>query len=1478
MIKFHPLTFILLLLLATLLTGSPRAVESLRVEDSSTGPFAPRERPSLDGSPVDAVIVTTAEMSDQFQVLADWHVRRGVRTVVRTVEWVAANYPPGVDRAENVRIFLQDAHLLWGLQTVILGGDTDELPVRYALSRIHSYEGELIPSDLYYSCLDGNWNGDGDEFWSEAPYGAMPGDEADLEPELLLGRIPVSTPVQAAAVVSKLIGYRETTRDDFQSQIAFLAEVLFPSDWVPGELFFRDGAQFANEIMSLYLSSIMTAACLFENHLDSNYNWLTPVPLSVQASIDTMNTGNYAFVDHDGHGFRYNMSVGDGSVMIDDARNLTNDMPFHITLMNCTSTAFDFDCLGENYLRNPDGGAMAVFGTTRSSYPSYAWPYAKFYYYQIFQDKVTRPGHAIANLRQDRLPFAQVEGLARWTYFIINFLGDPILDLWAGAPVQYTIDGPVTASVGEQLLPFHVTSGGEDVSGAQVTLYKADEVWSTAATDAGGLCQLPARPLTEGELTLTVWGVNAFQTSSQITVEAAAAPFVHLAGWAVDDSPAHDPINNDDGAFDSGELVHLQLDLRNAGVGTASSVQVAVSSLSDSLTVINGSENYPDIPAGNLQTGTGAIVLSGALGVVDGSLHHLVVTISESSGSRGDTLIMTLQAPDLLLAEWEIFDSVADGGDGDGVWEENEPLRARPRLVNLGSGSSGEIQLDLVSLNVDLTVDDGNETVASLSLLEHGQPAPGFLIRMVDAGLEYLAQLTVTDGWGRTCVDTVDLLRPSPPGGLDSDSSLDTQVIKLSWQPATDADLRGYHVYVSQGEVQAFERYTLLPVEHCLQVISNLTENSLTDLYVTSVDSSGMESLPSEILHTSTNPSQIEGFPQETGGTSATSLAVGNIAGDDGLEVVTAADYVYAWHHDGQEVRDGDGESESHGVFSTSATDMVGAVTLLPLQGRQYRQILVASRASKQIFAFDQDGEQLPGWPQTTANWVWDNIMGADLDGDLDLEVVAIDHSGNVYAFHHDGSEVVPGSGGILRSGIGGWSLSSPAAADLDGDGADEVVIMGSNGSLYAVNGDGTDLPGFPLYLGPGGAGNYMSRAPTLIANLDGDPTPELEIIVQMDNDSLFVFSADGTRFPGYPLANGSLNVDVGPGPVALDHDLDGDLELLLIDSRGGGDCSMRLIQHTGEALPGWPVDLSAHTQGSPVIGDLDGDGVMEFVLGSEQGIIYGLNSDGTVQPGFPINVGGEVRGTPSLADLDGDGDIELLVSTWNQRVLAWDFSGSFSESSCPWPTLSGNYFRNGRHGDWDDVPVLLWGIELRAAERGVRISWTSVVNPEQSWGLERQIQEPVGSWSEAIRLGGELSSAQETVTWLDDGARAGSRYRYHALLLGGGGGTERFYLGEIELPDTPFADSLRGAWPNPFNPATTISFELSVEAEVRLEIYSISGRRVRSLISEKLPAGPRQVVWYGRDDQGRGLASGVYLVRIAWPGFSDSRRLVLLK
>jgi hypothetical protein len=98
------------------------------------------------------------------------------------------------------------------------------------------------------------------------------------------------------------------------------------------------------------------------------------------------------------------------------------------------------------------------------------------------------------------------------------------------------------------------------------------------------------------------------------------------------------------------------------------------------------------------------------------------------------------------------------------------------------------------------------------------------------------------------------------------------------------------------------------------------------------------------------------------------------------------------------------------------------------------------------------------------------------------------------------------------------------------------------------------------------------------------------------------------------------------------------------------------------------------------------------------------------------------------------------------------------------------------------------------------------------------------------------------------------------------------------DQPDLPSATALAGVHPNPFNPQTTISYELASSAAVDLCIYDLKGALVRRLVSEPMPAGRHQAVWNGRDDIGRRVASGTYLYRLEAGEYSETRRMALIK
>lgn len=103
----------------------------------------------------------------------------------------------------------------------------------------------------------------------------------------------------------------------------------------------------------------------------------------------------------------------------------------------------------------------------------------------------------------------------------------------------------------------------------------------------------------------------------------------------------------------------------------------------------------------------------------------------------------------------------------------------------------------------------------------------------------------------------------------------------------------------------------------------------------------------------------------------------------------------------------------------------------------------------------------------------------------------------------------------------------------------------------------------------------------------------------------------------------------------------------------------------------------------------------------------------------------------------------------------------------------------------------------------------------------------------------------------------------------------------ESDRPTAPAAiarSSISSAFPNPFNPSTNILFTVGQSGHVQVDLFSVTGKRVRTLLSESRAPGDYQVRWNGRSDTGDPVTSGLYFCRLQSGGDTDIRKLILLK
>ena len=145
----------------------------------------------------------------------------------------------------------------------------------------------------------------------------------------------------------------------------------------------------------------------------------------------------------------------------------------------------------------------------------------------------------------------------------------------------------------------------------------------------------------------------------------------------------------------------------------------------------------------------------------------------------------------------------------------------------------------------------------------------------------------------------------------------------------------------------------------------------------------------------------------------------------------------------------------------------------------------------------------------------------------------------------------------------------------------------------------------------------------------------------------------------------------------------------------------------------------------------------------------------------------------------------------------------------------------------------------------------------------------------------GPATLAHETAetNWVDSEGGLGHFYKLTAL---DHAGNESDPASADDMTDVdeglPAVFTLHQNQPNPFNPATTIRFELPSAGDVRLEIYDVAGRRVATLLDGSFEAGQHAATWRGQSDAGHSVSSGLYFYRLSGTGFSKTRKMLLLQ
>jgi len=219
--------------------------------------------------------------------------------------------------------------------------------------------------------------------------------------------------------------------------------------------------------------------------------------------------------------------------------------------------------------------------------------------------------------------------------------------------------------------------------------------------------------------------------------------------------------------------------------------------------------------------------------------------------------------------------------------------------------------------------------------------------------------------------------------------------------------------------------------------------------------------------------------------------------------------------------------------------------------------------------------------------------------------------------------------------------------------------------------------------------------------------------------------------------------------------------------------------------------------------------------------------------------------------------------------------------------SLQDGYYALGANNNDASLPVELTSFELLETRNdGITLQWVteSEIN-NLGFNLDRKT--PITDWSQIASyvthpaLQGQGSVSHQTIyTYTDNTVLDNESYDYRLSDVDYDGNVEyhSLQLMGVSSSNIPEQFILYPNYPNPFNPVTTIRYDLSKESFVELTIYDMLGNVVHNLVNANQSSGYKSIQWNATNNQGEPVSAGVYLYKIQAGDFVDTKKMILLK
>ncbi|MCF7802713.1 MAG: PQQ-binding-like beta-propeller repeat protein [Candidatus Marinimicrobia bacterium] len=409
----------------------------------------------------------------------------------------------------------------------------------------------------------------------------------------------------------------------------------------------------------------------------------------------------------------------------------------------------------------------------------------------------------------------------------------------------------------------------------------------------------------------------------------------------------------------------------------------------------------------------------------------------------------------------------------------------------------------------------------------------------------------------------------------------------------------------------------------------------------------------------------------------------------------------------------------------------------------------------------------------------------------------------------------------------------------------------------------------------------------------------EIRSTTTVSGDSVIYVGSSDTRLYAFDLTgNFRWDLPMG-GEITASPALDAQGNLYV------GTNTNRIYKVTPNGTPEWNIITGDSIHASAAV-DEEGD----IYIGSDDGTLYALQADGTIQ--WRLNTDGRVR---SSAAFDSAGNIYVgsddgkLYSLTPEGEDRWAFQTAGPVRSSP--VIDGQnciYFGSGDSTIYcvSDSGTLVWETDVDAPVYG-----TGGLSPNGNFYIGSQngklhVLTTAGDYQWYFQTQGPLVAPPLITSTgrMYIGSDEGTIYGFADISAGGfqkttdahfagywptfqGNNARTGNLADIvtavdpeegDQSALPQQFTLSQNFPNPFNPTTTLKYGLPQDADVRLVIYDLAGRKVKTLVQEQQSAGWHQVSWGGTGQFGQSVSTGVYFYRLEAGEFVDVKKMVFMK